>query len=255
MTRGACALQRVPANAAARVGCLAALSSLWLGVSCDGPNISLGAVPAGGRDGNWGSSISTAPQGGGASALSGGAAALGGTASSTELFGVAGVDTLPRCGDGSCATTEALTCPEDCGYCGDNYCADSEPGFCTQDCGGTVIGCPGAPTTVPDPSGPDAPCASLEVGTNLPCEIEVPITSNYAIAPSRITLYYQPSVGGTEELPRLASASDCTTSANGGWYVDLIAPSNKITFCPCTCDHVGTGTTTMLISCESAAVD
>jgi hypothetical protein len=39
-------------------------------------------------------------------------------------------------------------------------------------------------------------------------------------------------------FPNVMSVADCTASS-GGWYLDSITNPTTITFCPCTCDRVG----------------
>jgi hypothetical protein len=87
--------------------------------------------------------------------------------------------------------------------------------------------------------------------SSLACEYGVSAPSpDWIINPDEVMFTYQPNAGSLQEIPKVAGASTCAKSANGGWYFDNATAPTKITVCPCTCAAFGAGSATVVYGCK-----
>jgi len=85
----------------------------------------------------------------------------------------------------------------------------------------------------------------------LACVFDVsPPDANWVVDPERVMFTYKPSVGALQEIPKVASATTCDKSPNGGWYFDNPVTPTKITVCPCTCSNFGAGSASVVYDCK-----
>ncbi len=131
----------------------------------------------------------------------------------------------------------------------------------------SIVGCPGQPVAKPPAfnAGSSGDCGSsqgqgpvvlggiyataletFDVSFASTCVYPAPactpliaFTSSLGYAdPNNLSVWFSFPDGTAEMYPSVMSAADCTTS--GGFYLDSIETNpTTITFCPCTCDRLG----------------
>ena len=125
------------------------------------------------------------------------------------------------------------------------------------------VGCPGQPLIAPQPDAaisctfslPQPPqrlygirvtvLKTLDVSSSgtcvYPAPVAMPIIVNSSLGeadPTDLSVWFFFVDGTAEMFPNVMSAADCTASS-GGWYLDSITDPTTVTFCPCTCDRLG----------------
>lgn len=123
-----------------------------------------------------------------------------------------------------------------------------------------VAGGTKTPILLDETAGADGVRAQLENALRniseqpLACEYKLTPAEGTIIDPERITVTFQPAVGQFQEIPRVAGATGCDKSTNGGWYFDNPVNPTKVTMCPCTCSAFGAGTVNLVYNCKPLLV-
>jgi hypothetical protein len=88
--------------------------------------------------------------------------------------------------------------------------------------------------------------------SSLACDFAVPPPpTGQVLNPALVQVVYSPAASGDpEEVPKLASASECGRSVNGGWYFDNPTRPTRIFVCPCTCSRFGAGRVDVRFGCR-----